>query len=332
MYYKIEELLLNLKYTWKIARNSSDFKRNLIVTIGDNFYVGKGEAAPNTRYGETPEELVKKFNSLIDNGLDKVAHFNDLQHFLASHHIFNSLRFALEQAFINYWCKKEGKNLHQFLGLEPDKSVVQTVFSLPIMPVNEIGSFFIRHQLNRFKGLKIKINKENAKETIFEVAKLGAEYLYVDGNETWQNPDEVLNWQKEVRNLPIVMLEQPMPSTFINEYKALKKESIFPIIADESVTNQEITSEFHSQFHGINMKLMKAGGILKGLEMLQQAKSLNMLTMVGCMVETSLGISAAIPLCNHVNFVDLDGFLIIENEPFNLLTEQNGIISTTEFI
>jgi L-alanine-DL-glutamate epimerase-like enolase superfamily enzyme len=104
----------------------------------------------------------------------------------------------------------------------------------------------------------------------------------------------------------------------------LKKQSPFELIADESVTNHIDIEEIALQFHGVNMKLMKAGGYFKGIKILQDAKKQGLKTMIGCMVETSLGIFSAINLCNDINYIDLDGHFLIENEPFNMVSEKNG--------
>jgi L-Ala-D/L-Glu epimerase len=117
-----------------------------------------------------------------------------------------------------------------------------------------------------------------------------------------------------------------MPAGMDDEYMYVKKQSPFLLVADESVCDHADFGELKHQFHGINMKLMKAGGYINGLRLLNEAVKHNMHTMVGCMIETSLGISSAMNLCAGVEFVDLDGFMIVKDEPFGLIRETNGTL------
>jgi L-alanine-DL-glutamate epimerase-like enolase superfamily enzyme len=106
----------------------------------------------------------------------------------------------------------------------------------------------------------------------------------------------------------------------------LKKTCPFDLIADESIEDQGDFDFLKTQFHGVNMKLMKAGGYLNGLKILNSAREKGLKTMVGCMIESSLGIYSAYNLASNVDYLDLDGFIIIKDDPFNLLVEENGYI------
>jgi L-alanine-DL-glutamate epimerase-like enolase superfamily enzyme len=119
-------------------------------------------------------------------------------------------------------------------------------------------------------------------------------------------------------------VEQPLPADMVDAYKYLKKESPLPIMGDESVLNQPKFDELVQQFDMVNMKLMKAGGYINGIRILKEAKARGLRTMIGCMVETTLGIKSAWSLCSLAEFADLDGCLIISNEPYHLLKEENG--------
>jgi L-alanine-DL-glutamate epimerase-like enolase superfamily enzyme len=206
----------------------------------------------------------------------------------------------------------------------PKPKSVFTAFSMPIMPIDELCSFYNDHNLKRFKHLKLKVNAENAVEAFQEISKVAHQPIMVDGNETWQNPDDVLKYIKALNTNKLLFIEQPMPASEIEAYKYLKPKASVEIIADESVTNNADMSQLKLQFHGINMKLMKAGGYIKGLEILNSARENGLKTMIGCMVETSIGISAAMNLCANVDYIDLDGFLIIKNEPYGLINEIEG--------
>ncbi|MEY3417484.1 MAG: hypothetical protein RL060_1596 [Bacteroidota bacterium] len=324
---KLEEQILELKYTWKIARNSADAKINFFIRISDDQYEGIGEIAPNVRYDENSTLIKFQFESLMAIGLASVNNLTSLTHLFTLTQVCNSLKFGIESAFIHYWCKKEGKTIYDYLQIAAP-SAIFTAFSMPIMPTEALSDFYQAHDLKRFKFLKLKVNASNAVEAFEAISKVAQQPIMVDGNETWQDPDEVIKFMHAIDTKKLQFIEQPMPATQVEAYQYLKPKAKVDIIADESVTNNADMSALKSQFHGINMKLMKAGGYLQGLKILNAARANGLKTMIGCMVETSIGISSAMHLCANVDYVDLDGFLIIKNEPFGYVNEQNGQLTT----
>ena len=319
----IESKPLQLKYTWKISRNSSDIKTNLFIRVADKKHVGIGEAAPNSRYGESAEILTDQFESLVDSGLELIRSLEDLQILLSLHLPSNSLRFAIESAYIHFICQQQGISVSKFLGV-PLPAQVATSFSLPIMDPALIPDFIRLHQLNRFPSLKVKVNQEEGLDLVRQVAASSIRPLIIDANEAWHNPDELLRFMEQLQPFPIAFIEQPMPAEQVSEYVYLKPLSPYEVFADESVTNRADFNQLQQQFHGINMKLMKAGGYLNGLRILEETRRHKLKTMVGCMVETSLGIWSAMQLCQGVSHADLDGFLILKDEPFGIVQEQEG--------
>lgn len=319
----IESKPLHLKYTWKISRNSSDVKTNLFIRVADKRHVGIGEAAPNIRYGESAENLTDQFESLVDSGLELIRSLEDLQILLSLHLPSNSLRFAIESAYIHFVCQQQGISVSQFLGVTLPEEVA-TSFSLPIMDPAQVADFIRYHELNRFQALKIKVNQEEGLDLIRQVAANSNRPLIIDANEAWPEPDALLQFMEQLRPYPISFIEQPLPADRVEEYEYLKPRSPYDLFADESVTNRADFYQLRKQFHGINMKLMKAGGYLNGLKILEETRRNGLKTMVGCMVETSLGIWSAMQLCQGVNQADLDGFLILRDEPFGIVQEQEG--------
>ena len=321
----LETKELHLRYTWKIARNASDSKINLFVRVSDGPLWGMGEAAPNIRYQETPELLQQQFQNLLQQGLTHVPSLAELQDFLKFYPVANSLRFAVESAYVHLRCAQQNTSVSQFLGINPVSSV-PTIFTLPIMPPDLIADFIRNNDLNRFQTLKVKVNKTDALALTQAAAAASNKPLIIDGNETWENPDEVLVFMQQLHGLPILFVEQPMPARNATEYQYLKKNSLYPLFADESVTDQPDFFSLRDQFHGVNMKLMKAGGYLNGLRILQKTQQQGLVPMIGCMVETSLGIWSAMQLCAGIRYADLDGFLILKDEPMGLAKEQAGYL------
>ncbi len=324
--WRIEEKVLPLKYSWKISRNTSDSKTNLFIYAGQEKCFGIGEAAPNVRYGESPAEMLQLFETIKHLlPADTNTPVNELAKWLEKSKIPNSLRFAIESAYVHLLCKKSNFTVQQFFGL-PKADKVATSFSLPIMPVEKLAGFINDNNLQRFSYLKVKINKDEGAAILSEVSKYISKPLIVDPNESFLDVEELLRFISAIKNLNILMLEQPMPAHLADEYKYLKPKSPFPVFADESMTDAEDISYLQDQFQGVNMKLMKAGGYVRGIQQLKMAKELGLKTMIGCMVETSLGISSAVNLAGLTEYADLDGFLILQEDPFGILAEKQGFL------
>lgn len=319
----LDDLPLKLKYTWKISRNSSDHKHNFIVRIktGSNTFLG--EVAPNIRYQETPELIRSQFESIRDN-LNKIKTEESLQAFLNEISLCNSLRFGIESSFIHYFAFTAGKSITQYLQIDPPPRELASSYTIPILPPENIGSFIKEHGLLRFDSLKLKVGKEGMLEMIKAIDTAYKGKIRIDANEAWEDPDSFLSLLTELKKYNIEFIEQPFPSDHAAAYLYLKNKCPYPVIADESITSNPDIRLISKHFDGINMKLMKAGGYRNGIKILQEARQNGLKTMVGCMVETTVGIFSAFNLCNEVNYIDLDGFFLVENEPFKQVSEDKG--------
>jgi L-alanine-DL-glutamate epimerase-like enolase superfamily enzyme len=321
----IEEKRLDLRYNWKISRNESFHKINFFIKVSDQRYEGIGEVAPNIRYLETPDLILSqflKFTSTIEKSPENLEEITTL---LNLSELCNSLRFAIESAFVHYLCNRNNISIFELLKI-PKPSNIYTSYTIPIIPVSEVKDFLDKHNLHRFKSIKIKINIEGL-ELVNEVAKHYKGPLMIDANEAWKDVDDLLKFMEKLKKYPIEFIEQPLPYDLIQEYIYLKKHSPYILIGDESITNKADFDILVQQFHGVNMKLMKAGGYLNGVQILQNARKYSMKTMIGCMIETTLGISSGMNLCGLCDYADLDGHFVIDKEPFQLVEESDGMLS-----
>jgi L-alanine-DL-glutamate epimerase-like enolase superfamily enzyme len=325
--WSIKEIELPLKFTWNISRNSSDIKRNFVIEVKNGSLNGLGEVAFNVRYGESHDLILEKFEEF--KNLARDHDFNGVENlvaFMETMDLPQSLKFGLESSFIHYVSNLSGKSVPQLMATNTVTSV-KTSFSIPIMEVGKVEEFIIQNNLKRFSVLKVKVNKDNAFDFCQEILKHTEVPLRIDANESFESVDEVLKFLTKIKNLSrIEFLEQPLPSKLHAESIELKKRSPVFLMADESVTKEDITDYFVERFDGVNIKLMKSGGYMKALKQLRQAKLLGLKTMLGCMVETSLGISSALSIAGGVDFFDLDGCLLIKEDPFKLVSEENGKI------
>jgi L-alanine-DL-glutamate epimerase-like enolase superfamily enzyme len=325
LHWSIELITLDLKYTWKISRNATDQKKNLIVTVGDGMFEGKGEAAPNIRYKETAEEGLLHFSNFQKSVSDIINDVSDIHSTCKSSGIFNSLAFAIESAWFHYNEKKSKKSFYELAGILPPEKII-TSYTIPIMDPGKLKEFYQENNLERFPYIKLKVNSDTSYESLKELLRFCSNPIMVDANESFTDVEQCILWLEKIKKYDLVFVEQPMPDSYKEESVYLKKHSPFSLFADESMTDKADFSELKKAFDGVNMKLMKAGGYVNGIRLLKEAKKAGMKTMIGCMVETTLGISSAMRLCNLVDYADLDSFMLVKEEPFGLVKEYKGVL------
>lgn len=305
MSYNLLKVKLDLKVSWKISRNDSTHKENFIL----NHRGCESEVAPNIRYGETPERIEKEFQELINNPKDFNPNWS------------NSFKNAVNNVRLKESC---GGFLYDCLKLKK-KNKVLTSFSIPIMELEEVQNYLKIN--NQFEIYKLKVCGPKGIDLLDEVCRYTNKKIRIDANEGFKSLEEYLQFEELIKEYNIEFIEQPFSASMTSEYIELKKISRFEIIADESVEEDFDGELFQQMFHGVNIKLMKAGGIEEGIKLLKKARKYNLKTMIGCMIETSLGISEAFLLASLCDYCDLDGALLIKNDPYaKLFTLKDGYL------
>ena len=148
--------------------------------------------------------------------------------------------------------------------------------------------------------------------------------LLVDANEGWHDKYEALKRIRWLEGKGIIAIEQPMPADRLEDIRWLREQVDVPLLADESVKTAADIPKLVGAFDGLNIKLMKAGGLQEALRMIGMARALGLKVMLGCMVETSLAVSAAAALSPLAELADLDGNLLIKDDPFTGVTVEQG--------
>jgi L-alanine-DL-glutamate epimerase-like enolase superfamily enzyme len=172
--------------------------------------------------------------------------------------------------------------------------------------------------------LKIKVGKKNDDEIIGAVRSETDKPLRVDANEGWKSKEEALEKIQWLKSEGVEFIEQPLPADMIKETAWLRERANMPIIADEAVKKTADIPVLAQAYDGINIKLMKSGGLLEALGMIHMAKALDLKIMLGCMIESSVAVTAAAHLAPYVDWADLDGNLLISNDPFSGVKVKNG--------
>ncbi len=319
--YKVKQL--NLIHTWTISRNSADVKNNVFVRYHRNGVFGIGEAAPNIRYNETPESTIE----LIQRAVPIVEQYNPW-HFVDMGYAIRALaeeqtaaKCAIDIAVMDWVGKSLGIPLYRFFGLDKSKAPI-TTFSIGI-DTPEVMQQKVR-EAEQFPILKIKVGRDNDEEIINAVRAVTDKPLRVDANEGWKTKEEALEKIRWLEKMGVEFIEQPLPAAMLEETRWLRERVTIPIIADEAVKKAADIPQLATAYDGINIKLMKSGGIQEALRMIWMARSLGMKIMLGCMIESSCAIAAAAHISPLVDYADLDGNLLISNDPFRAVIVDRG--------
>ena len=325
--WSLQKLELPLRFDCKTPMAEGEAARiNFIVRIEDAKHWGEGEVAFPSLANQKTENLIEDyFDHFKQKWVPSVDGIAVLTGLLNDIGVPECLRFGIESAYIHYLANANNQSVHQILSLNQMK-IVPTSFSIPVMGPEKLKEFYTANRLDRFKSLKVNIYNEDGIALVKEVVKLHGPRIRIDANASFQDIGQVLEMIEQVKSDNIEFLEQPLPVGAYEESKMLKKKSPVPIIADESITNGNVTKELGFQFDGVNIKLMKAGGYIKALNQMRMAKSLNMKVLLGSMIETGLGISSAVNIASKADYFDLDGFLTLGNNPYPLVEEENGNI------
>jgi L-alanine-DL-glutamate epimerase-like enolase superfamily enzyme len=318
---EIKELIL--KHPWTTARNTAHTKQNVFVKLEKEGFVGYGEAAPNIRYGETTE---KTFHQIKHVGNILVE--QDLRYYMKIKAVLDDLitnqscaKAALDMALMDWLGKTLGIPIYQLWGLEPARVPV-TSFSIGIDTPESIRQKV--EDAFKYPILKIKVGTDRDEQIVNTVRSISDKPLRVDANEGWKSKETAIKKIEWLVKQGVDLVEQPLPAEMLEETAWLRERCEVPIIADEAVKCSDDILRLSGVYDGINIKLMKAGGILEAYNMIHIARALDLKIMLGCMIESSLGISAAAQLAPLADYADLDGHLLITNDPFRGITVDAG--------
>jgi L-alanine-DL-glutamate epimerase-like enolase superfamily enzyme len=178
--------------------------------------------------------------------------------------------------------------------------------------------------------LKVKLGRGTDKEIINAIRTVTAKPLYVDVNQGWTDKHEALDMIHWLKGQGVVLVEQPMPAGAVEEMAWLTQHSPLPTVADEAVQVVADVKKMAGVYSGINIKLMKCGGMRAALKMAAIARGLDLEVMLGCMVETSCAVSAAAQLSPLAKWCDLDGNLLITNDVFDGMKIVDGKVTLSE--
>jgi L-alanine-DL-glutamate epimerase-like enolase superfamily enzyme len=324
---------LRLRHTWTVASSLAQGGKDIypaafVELSDDDGVVGLGEAAPSSRYHETADTCVEFFRRIDSTRLsfEDVRGSMDYIEALAPGNY--SPKGAINIALLDGAAKRARQPLHDFLDLGFKENKHVTSFTIGIDTPDMIRRKV--REAEEYPILKFKVGGPNDEENLRAIREIApTKTVRVDANEAWKTKDEALQRIEWLARDPhIEFIEQPMPATMkSDDFAWLKERSPLPIMADESYLNANDLSRCNGCFHAVNVKLCKTGGITRGFEALTAARKAGLKTMLGCMIESSILTAAGAHLAELTDWLDLDGNLLITNDPFVGVTSERGVMS-----
>lgn len=314
---------LNLQHTWTTTMSSSAYRDTLHTAYTHDGITGHGEGAPIVRYHEDAESARKA----VESARPLLLAADPMQFSKVMEQVFRQVpgewagKAAIDIAIMDWVGQKLGVPLYSYFGLDAQDTPL-TTFSIGI-DTPEITKQKTREAAH-YPILKVKVGLATDEPTIEAVRSVTKKPLRVDANEGWKDKEEAVRKINWLETQGVEFIEQPMPAEMIEETRWVRSRVHIPIIADEACQRASDIPKLKDAFDGVNVKLDKSGGMLQAYRMIWIARSLGMKTMLGCMVSSSVSVTAAAHLSPLVDYADLDGNLLIANDPFRGVRVEEG--------
>ena len=325
----LHQVELPLRHQFTIARGSMGVQRSLIVELEHDGFRGYGEAAEHSYYQVTTNSLisaVERCRNLIEN--ERWSNPAELWKLLQpqlQHDMF--ALSAIDCAAHDLLGKAAGRSTFSMLDLKwtglPNSSYTIGIDSIDVMVAK-------LEERSEWPIYKIKLGTDRDIEIVRQLRRRTEARFRIDANCGWA-VDQTIENSHALQELGVEFIEQPLPAEApIEDHRRVFEQSVLPVIADESCLLESDVQKCSGLFHGINVKLSKCGGLTPASRMLRQARALNMSTMVGCMVESSVGISAAAQLLPLLDYADLDGAVLLASDVAEGVIVDIGVVQLAD--
>jgi len=310
MQISLKKFTLALKHTFSISRESYDFQDTLIVGLSLNEQTGYGEATSNPYYKITIESMMKEIEG-VRNEIESFdfSTLEDFHRFLTQKGLSNFSICALDLAAHDLYGKLLGKPLYEIWGTKIDHYPT-TNYTIGIADIDTMVS---KMKEKPWPIYKIKLGTDDDVNIIKELRKHTDAIFRIDANCAWTAKETIAN-ASQLKDLGVEFLEQPLKADDWEGMEMVMQHCVLPVIADESCIVESDVEKCGLHFNGINIKLTKCGGLTPALRMIKKAKSMGLKVMVGCMTESSVGISAIAQLLPQLDYVDMDGAILLKED------------------
>ena len=314
---------LALRYPFAISRHTYQSMRSVIVELRDGRYSGYGEATTNPYYNISEENLIQSFEK-AKTFLKDYRFLNPEKLWFDIHDLLDENTFAqsaIDCAAHDLFFKLKGKSFMSQWGIAYQKFPF-TSYTLGMGSIEDL-----KKKIRDFPWpvYKLKVSGTNDVEIVKELRKITSASIRVDANCAWQI-DESMKLADDLGKWNVEFIEQPFGSDLLHESRKLTMDSSIPVIADESCRTMEDIEKCSGNFDGVNIKLSKCGGLTPALRMIKMARDTGLDVMIGCMTESTVGISAAVQLLPFVDYADLDGPLLLSEDVATGLIYRKGSV------
>lgn len=303
---------LPLRHPFTISRGTVTQQPTLIVELDDGQHQGFGEATTNDYYGMTMTRMVDALERLreVVEGVDRLDPPQLWQQVAPDLADVPFALCALDQAAYDLWGKQQQRPVYELLGLSVDKVPVSN-FTIGIDSTDRMIAKL--QEVPDWPIYKIKLGTPQDIQIVEQLRQHTSAVLRVDANCGW-SVDETIANSHRLKELGVEFIEQPLAADDWAGARTVYQQSALPIIADESCIHPDDVDRCSGHFHGINIKLVKCGGITPARQMIQRARELEMKVMIGCMTESTVGISAIAQLLPLLDYVDMDGAALLRSD------------------
>jgi L-alanine-DL-glutamate epimerase-like enolase superfamily enzyme len=314
---------LKLHEPFTISRGTQLYANNVEIALGDGAHTGIGEAAPSEHYGESQETVLAVLERLRPVLAETPAIAISTLHEIMdeSIHLHPATKAAIDMAAYDLLGKALGAPVHAILGLDPERTP-RTSYTIGIDTPQEMARKAA--EARQYPVLKVKVGTADDEDNLDAIrAERPDAIIRVDANEAW-SPKEAVERIETLSVYDLELVEQPVTARDLEGLGYVKAAVTVPVIADESCIVPADVPLVAPYVDGISIKLMKCGGIYPALQMMYTARCLNLKVMMGCMIESSLAITAAAHLSPLLDYADLDGHLLIDEDPYIGVTVEDG--------
>lgn len=313
---------LELKYPFTISGFSRTSTPVMLVKLQSDGYTGNGEASMVPYMGENLETATTFLKKADLSRVKYPFDYDEILSYLDSLSTGDlNIKAAIDIALHDLQGKIEGRPCFEIFNADP-KDMPATAITIgidtPDIVIKKVKEADVAHVL------KVKLGSNNDKELINTIRLVSDKPLYVDANQGWKDREQALDLVYWLHEQDVQLIEQPMAKSDLDGNAWITERSPIPIIADESVQRLKDVEQLKGAYHGINMKLMKCGGMHEGHQMIVKARALGMKILVGCMSETSCATLAGAALAPLCDWADLDGPFLTKNNPYKTPEFKDG--------
>ena len=307
---------LQLQHTFTVATCSRTTTPDVLVTLEHDGIVGYGEASMPPYLGESIDSVCAFLSKVNLEQFTDPMLVDDILNYVDGIESGNCAAKASIDIALHDWIGKAvGLPLYRMWGYNAVNTPC-TTYTIGIDTPEVVREKTLEVE-GRFKRLKVKVGIPGDHLLIDSIRSVSDLPLTVDANQGWTDREKALDEIYWLKEKGVIMVEQPLPKARLDDLAWLTERSPLPIFADESLQRLCDVPRLANCFHGINIKLMKCSGLREAQKMITVARSLGMQIMLGCMTETSCAVSAAAQLSPLADFADLDGNLLISNDPYD---------------